>query len=241
MKSLIEGSTPLEFISDEKLARYIEEVIKGIDNTVKTHNVHKNVVDPFSAFFDSFRQDVQMVEWLEQEKVRQIQKSLQNMVGDFHQKIIGSIEGWENLGIGGSIDLRCRGKKVIAEIKNKHNTMNSSSALAVYDKLQRHLDYDESYAGYTAFCVTIIPKTPRIMNITFHPSERGISRPKREDVRIIDGKSFYQLATGDPEAVSKLYVRICLLAFNLDMIKVKNYINDGVFEELFKKAYINRV
>ena len=102
----------------------------------------------------------------------------------FHQNIIGEMPGWENLKVGKSIDLRNREKKIIAEIKNKYNTMNSSSALAIYDKLQRHLDYDESYKGFTAYCVVIIPKSPRSLNITFHPSERGTNRPERENIRM---------------------------------------------------------
>lgn len=57
--------------------------------------------------------------------------------------------------------------------------MNSSSQLALYDKLQKHLDYDESYRNFTAYCIVIIPKTPRPLNIPFHPSERGTRRPER--------------------------------------------------------------
>ena len=41
----------------------------------------------------------------------------------------------------------------------------------------------------------------------FTPSDNRTHqrRDAREDIRVIDGKSFYELATGDSEAIKKLY------------------------------------
>lgn len=39
------------------------------------------------------------------ETTRQAQKTLQNHIGDFHQNILGSVDGWINLKVGSIIDL----------------------------------------------------------------------------------------------------------------------------------------
>lgn len=235
-------SKPLSFIDDNKLEEFARNLLQKIQTAAEKQEsyLYKNVLDPFSAAFDAFRQKITLAQWLEQEKSRQIQKTLQNYIGDFHQNIIGEMPGWENLKVGKSIDLRNREKKIIAEIKNKYNTMNSSSALAIYDKLQRHLDYDESYKGFTAYCVVIIPKSPRSLNITFHPSERGTNRPERENIRIIDGKSFYEIASGDSDALKKIYIRLALILCKITGTPPKELIKGNLLEDLFKRAYIKR-
>ena len=241
-KDLFSETTALEFISDSELNNLISTLIRKINLAVKQKDksVFKNVVDPFSALFDSFYQDITLEKWLDQEKNRQLQKTLQNLIGDFHQSVIGSIPGWDNLKSGKSIDLRNMKKKIIAEIKNKHNTMNSSSALAVYDKLQKHIDYGDAYEEFTAYCVAIIPIRPGKLDALFAPSERGTPRPRRENIRIIDGKSFYEIATGDPDSLQKLYTRIAFLLAKEKGSDFKKYISNKPFREFFELAYIKK-
>jgi len=235
----MQETSELKFISDATLQQLCEIVLsKAIKASLKAeHEIYKNVIDPFSAVFDSMRQEITLDAWLEQEKARQLQKTLQNDVGEFHQNVVGSIKDWENLLVGKSIDLRCRGKKIIAEIKNKHNTMNSSGHLATYDKLSRHLDYDESYKGYTAYCVYVIPKSPKPLDGYYHPSERGTARPKREDIKKIDGKSFYALATGDEDALQKLYLRLPFIIGKIINKPFQKVVNSETFIDLFTRAY----
>ena len=64
---------------------------------------YKNKVDPFSALIDSMLQGIPLSSWVRQEKVRQSQKTLQNCIGNFHQSIIASFDGWEDLGTGMSL------------------------------------------------------------------------------------------------------------------------------------------
>lgn len=239
---MVNNSQPLDFISDVKLTELCRSLLDKAEVAANRAEgeIYANVIDPFSATFDAMRQGVTLDEWLEQEKSRQIQKTLQNYVGEFHQAVIGSIEGWEDLHVGNSIDLRNREKKIIAEVKNKHNTMNSSSQLALYDKLQRHLDYDESYRDFTAYCIVIIPKTPRHLNVTFHPSERGTRRPERQNIRMIDGKSFYEIATGDPDSLQKLYYRLPIIVGTILNREPQEIISSTIFQDLFQRAYISK-
>lgn len=234
------GKYPADFIDAATLENHaallFRAAVDAIDRAER--NVFRNVVDPFSAVVDSLTQHVSLDIWLKSESSRQAQKSLQNAIGTFHQNVLGSIPGWENAGVGGSIDVRNNDLGIVAEVKNKYNTMNSAAALAVYDKLSKHIDYNDNYRGrFTAYVVYIIPKRPSPLDCTFNPSDRGTRRPERKDVRQIDGKSFYEKATGDPEALKKLYLSLPILAENCFSWDGAGMSKSQLFEELFFKAY----
>ncbi len=78
----------LEYISDEKII----EIVKGIlMAAVKGKNrarrkFHKNVIDPFGSLLEAFVFEVDHESWVRTETFRQVQKSLQNQVGEMHQK-----------------------------------------------------------------------------------------------------------------------------------------------------------
>jgi len=225
----------LPFISDSLLVTFAKEVLdKATAAEVAAEDkLYSNVIDPFSALFEAMRHNLTLDEWLLQEKSRQIQKTLQNAVGDFHQNVLGSIAGWENAGRGGSYDIKNSEKKIIAEIKNKHNTMNSSSAEAVYNKLSNHIRYNEK--GYTAYVVFIIPNRPEPMNSPWSPNRTTMTL--RDDIRRIDGASFYALATNYPDALALLYTALpqvlgMAMHSTPDLIK-----NSNLFASLFTRAY----
>lgn len=111
----------LSYISNEDLYKCVKAVVDPIQEAVKEKEktLYKNVIDPFSAVFDSIINEMPLTQWIAAEKSRQIQKTLQNKIGIFHQSLIGKIEGWEDLGTGEVVDLRNKDRKIIAEIKNK--------------------------------------------------------------------------------------------------------------------------
>ena len=73
----------LKFVSDRDLCSAIVKVIKIIE--VAEHDaedkLHKNVVDPFSALFHGVTHSISYKAWIEQEKARQSQKTMQNATG----------------------------------------------------------------------------------------------------------------------------------------------------------------
>lgn len=193
----------LNFVSDEDLTNYTEQVVKRVTTAYQKAEIklHSNILDPFSALFDTMRQDIKFEEWLNQEKTRQVQKTLQNAVGDFHQNILGSVEGWVNPGRGGGYDLINEKRKLVAEVKNKYNTMNSSSAEATYHKLEKYVDGElKGFTGYVAF---IVPKRPEDYDTPWSPNAKTMKL--RKDIRKIDGESFYKLVTGKADSLKKLY------------------------------------
>lgn len=196
----------LSFVSDDDLISHVKEVLTKVQTAEATaeQKLYNNIIDPFSALFDAMNQNITLEEWLGQEKTRQVQKTLQNALGDFHQKVLGSIAGWVDAGRGGSFDIKNDNLKIIAEVKNKHNTMNSSSSEATYQKLVNHLRYAEK--GYVAYVVFIVPRSWRPLDTPWSPNLQ-ISK-LRDDIRQIDGASFYELASGERHALRSLYATL---------------------------------
>lgn len=193
-----------KYIDDNILIKEVSIVLHGINSAFEKidESLFSNVVDPFSALFDASAQNISYEDWIKQEKSRQLQKTLQNTIGLFHESIIGNMDNWEHLSKGG-YDVENRTAKIIAELKNKYNTMNSSSSEAVYTKMVDFLDTTKK--GYTAYVVTVIPKTPNRFNRNYNPSVRGTRFPSRNDLKVVDGATFYEIATGDADALLKLY------------------------------------
>lgn len=223
------------YVPKDILLTLVSDVIRRVQRAENkaVESMFTNVVDPFSALFDASRQGLHMDDWLAQERARQIQKTLQNALGGFHQDVLGSIEGWHNAGKGGSYDVGNETEKIIAEIKTKFNTMNSSSAPGTYRKLADHLQY--SHKGYTAYLVEIIPRNPRPYNSAWSPNLRQY--PKRDDIKRIDGRSFYELATGDPEALLKLYRALPTLIQQILGAPARRVEETPLFEDLYYKVY----
>lgn len=230
----------LKYISDKNLLKFTQVLVDAAINSQKKveKNPYKNVIDPFSALVDAARQNISLGDWMEQEKSRQIQKSFQNAVGEFHQHILGSVPNWLDAGEGGSFDVINEKKKIIAEIKNKHNTMNSSSQLGAYDKLAKWLDYGKP--GFTAYVVDIVPKSPKPYKVPFTPSERKVKRQTRENLLRIDGRSFYTLVTGFRDALDQLYGVLPYVLDDILEVKDTTLTRDAEFRTLFEKSYTKK-
>ncbi len=239
----------LTWISDENLKKAVISVLeKGMAaKNDAPANFNKNVVDPFSAVFEVAAFKINNFnDWKHQELNRQAQKTLQNHIGNFHQEILGYVEGWENLKVGSNTgsDLFCTSRKIIAEVKNKHNTLTGGKLITQYDDFDSLISLKSSrYYGYTAYYVTIIPKTTKPFDQEFTPSDKkkGKKCSSNPKIRMIDGASFYALVTGQPSALTDLYQilpNIIENIFQKEFDQKDFKINDKQeFISLFESAY----
>lgn len=200
----------LEWIDDDKLIEAVSFLMKKAKEAKESasKNFDKNVIDPFAALFEISGFDLDFPTWHKSEKTRQAQKTLQNHVGDFHQTVIGSVTGWNNMGVGNVIDIVSDSKKVIAEIKNKYNTISGGKLADLYTSLENLVMPKSSvYKDYIAYYVAIIPKNPERYDKVFTPSnkETGSKCSSNELIREIDGASFYSLVTGEHDALRGLF------------------------------------
>jgi len=206
-------------------------------------DLYRNTLDCFSASLDALVQGISIDDWFVQEKERQIQKTKQNAIGSLHEDILGSIKGVKSLPVGNLIDLVADEKKVIAEVKNKHNTTKGNHKTQIYRDIEAAIK--QRYKGYTGFYVEILPKGAKAYNLPFTPSDNQTKTrlPERHDIRRIDGRSFYALLTGKENAIDELYEN--LTGIVAEIIKEEfsvsldstNVTNSKLFVEMFTKAY----
>ena len=98
-------------------------------------------------------------ETIEEECLRQIDKANNNHIGYFHQNIFKYTKnGWEVPEKG--FDVINDTRHIYAELKNKHNTLNSSSAQATYMTMQNKLLQDDLA---TCYLVEVIAKSAQDM------------------------------------------------------------------------------
>jgi hypothetical protein len=230
----------LSWISDDSLINSLKHLLDKAQqaNTKSTKDFGKNVIDPFSAFFQMSGFNMNHETWYLSETSRQAQKTLQNHVGEFHQNVLGSVLGWQNMGVGSVIDLVNTEQKIIAELKNKYNTLSGSQLAPMYKSLESLVTPKSSiYYGFLAYYVMIIPKKALRVDKVFIPSnrEKGAKESSNSNIRQIDGASFYALVTGSESALADLFdvlpeVLIKELETEIsvkDMQILKAYFNDA--------------
>jgi hypothetical protein len=205
-------------------------------------DLYKNKVDPFSALIDSMLQGIPLSNWMTQEKVRQSQKTLQNCIGNFHQSVVATFGGWENLGTGNIVDIRNKKRKIVAEVKNKFNTTKGNHKIQIYRDIETILK-QEDHQGFVGYYVEIIPSgrgAKTLHDKPFVPSDntkKGQRAASRDDIRLIDGRSFYKIVAGVDDALAQLYsslpemIRIALGNNNMNPEK------EELFLQLFEKAF----
>ena len=148
----------IDFISREDFKTHISNTIKTYDNTLKSIDLasfNSNIIDSIKLTFDSkvYRKNIEEV--IENEIVRQRDKTNTNAIGYFHQNMFKYISNCEVPEVGFDvIYTKNDGHKVYVEMKNKHNTMNSSSSQKTYLKMSTHLLNEPNS---DCCCVVIVP------------------------------------------------------------------------------------
>lgn len=231
----------LPYVTDAALSAAVKRLLVVADEAVSQSIIAagRNKIDPFGVLFEMAGFDLSYESWQSAEATRQAQKTLTNEVGLFHQHILGSIAGWTNLGTGAVVDLVCEKRQIVAEVKNKHNTVKGSNKVTVYDDLERAVaTKGHMHFGYTAYYVEIIPRNKMGYDKPFTPSDNktGLARKANEHIRIIDGKSFYALATGVPDALNKLH-KILPRVIEACSKKKYKFVDPNGTAALFEKAF----
>ena len=116
------------FISDEHLLDCIANLHKAYlkaKNNITKRNFYSNKVDTIKLTFDAKFNSIDEENLIQAEILRQIDKSINNSIGTFHEQILGGINGFEVGNLSG-FDIKAKDDTLFADIKNKHNTMNNN-------------------------------------------------------------------------------------------------------------------
>lgn len=205
-------------------------------------DIYKNTLDCFSAVLDAKILGKNLNSWIDDvETNRLTQKTLQNEVGNIHTKVLATISGWEDLAVGKVLDLQNQERRIVVEMKNKHNTTKGNHKKDIYDDLASII---EKQPGYTGYYVEVLPKQGQRYDRPFCPTDNarsGEKRPRRDDIRIIDGYSFYALVTGKENALEYFYEIFPLIISDVlrdfdrdytdvDLGDIKNMLFDAIYK-----------
>jgi hypothetical protein len=215
----------LGFISDEDLFNHVKETVEKYRFKIDLKKFNKNLIDPIKLTFDSKVYDKNIEDIIESEIIRQMDKSNTNHIGYFHQNIFKYFNSSWIVPKEG-FDLINEDEKIYVEMKNKHNTMNSSSSQKTYIKMQGMLLKN---AQNRCFLVEVIAKNSQ--NTPWKISLDGASH-EHEYIRRVSIDKFYELVTGKANAFKNLCeVLPVVLDDVVDSLEQGN-IENSVFEEL---------
>ncbi|MCY4444097.1 MAG: Eco47II family restriction endonuclease [Proteobacteria bacterium] len=187
----------IDWIAEESLKEAADQLFLEASNTRKKAEKRrkKNVVDPFSTILIASTFEIQQLDSLmNMQQTESSIRGMSNALGKFHQSILSSVDGWANHDSG--YDLTCESLNIIAEIKNKWNTMNNSNREQVKEELR--IAIRQKKGRWEAYLVQIIPKKPR-----------RFKNELDKDFYEVDGASFYHIVTGNPNALHDLFDYLC--------------------------------
>ena len=156
--------------------------------------VTRNVLDPFAAAMHADLHSHYGAEDVWAFATGQAMEGcLKSIPGKFHERLLARAKGW-GPGEGTSFDVASVGRspRVVAEIKNKHNTVSKSALKGLLRKLADL--HGAMPRGTVVYYVPIVPKTP----------ERYDRQVGVNGVRECDGATFYHLVSGRPDAIHEV-------------------------------------
>lgn len=206
----------INFITREELTEHVTKTIAAYGEKLKPYDIQKlnsNLVDPIKMIFDKYVYRESWEDLITGEIFRQRDKSNNNSIGYFHQRIFnyfdnchvpdnGTEGGWDVIFESPTqVDLPDgdRVRRIYVEMKNKHNTMNSASSGKTYIKMQNQLLRDDDCACYL---VEAIAKQSQ--NIKWETSVDG-QKVSHRRIRRVSMDQFYALVTGEEDA----FYQIC--------------------------------
>lgn len=221
----------IPFIKQEDFENHIAKTIASYNATLKSIDLAKfnsNIIDPIKLTFDKklFKKSIEEI--IELEIHRQRDKSNTNAIGYFHQYMFKYIAGCEVPEHGFDVIVsQANGTKIFVEMKNKHNTMNSSSAAKTYMRMQ---DKILKSPDDMCFLVEIIAK--KSGNYIWKCSIDGES-VSDERIRRVSIDSFYELVTGIPNAFFLICKQLPITIEKLIKTDIVDTVEkDTVIEEL---------
>ena len=220
----------LGFISDEAIYQHVKDTVDSYRRVITLAQFNENIVDPIKLTFDAKVYGKTMLQVIEEECFRQIDKSNTNRIGYFHQNIFNFAgNGWSVPKQG--FDVVNDELHIYVELKNKHNTMNSASSQKTYMKMQAQLLEDDEA---TCYLVEVISKKskdePWVVSIDAH-------QHSHKKIRRMSMDKFYELVFGDPMAFFKLCQALPTIIEDVVTDNGDLKLQNTVYEELTVKHH----
>ncbi len=187
----------LEFISDRDIYEHVKHTVLQYRFEIDLDRFTENIIDPIKLTFDSIVYQRSIRDVLEGEISRQLDKSNTNQIGYFHENIFKYINP-EWIVPKKGYDIINEKEFIYVEIKNKYNTMNSSSAQKIYISMQNTI-----LKNPKAKCLLVEVLAKNSQDVPWEPSVDGVSMSDNR-IRRMSIDKFYELVTKDPLAFKNL-------------------------------------
>lgn len=221
----------LDFISEKDFIFHVQNTISEYYKILQPIDLKKfnsNLIDPIKLLFDKTLLHLNDLDLISGEIIRQRDKSNNNAIGYFHQNIFKYIKYCTVPKVGWDIIINKEKIVYFIELKNKHNTMNSSSSSKTYMKMQQHLI---TYNNQNIICALVEVIAKKSQNIPWQITIDNTKQKTCERLRRISIDKLYEIITDDPYAFKKLCIQLKYTLNYLSSIVEK--INDTVLQELY--------
>ena len=188
----------LQFISNTDLYNHVFKTVNAYSFEMDLKKFNSNLIDPIKLTFDSIVYDQSYEDTIENEVLRQLDKTNSNLIGYFHQNIFEYFSNdWDVPKQG--YDIENLKEKIFVEMKNKHNTMNSSSGAKTFMRFQNTIIEDSDSKCYL---VEIIARHSQ--DIPWVVTLDKVKQKSNESIRRVSIDKFYRIVTKDKFAFQKL-------------------------------------
>ncbi len=232
----------IKFIIEEDYKSVVKKVIETYHKSYldkSFDNMTKNIIDPVKMYFDTIVYGQSVQNFIESERIRQIDKTNNNAIGYFHQNLLSKLKGAESeveqfsrkwdivfTNEQGIVLNDKNVNKLYIELKNKFNTMNNDSKT----KIKRDMDEVANDNQLAILCI-VLDKKSSFKQLTEYTYEMSIDK-------------LYYLLTGEEDAFKQI---IDVLPYIIDEVMQENGIsplsdyNDGseefggINEDVIKK------
>ena len=169
----------------------LHDLINNVKNEyIKTVNVGTS--DIFKTIFDKEMYKLNTIEYRKFEHDRIKDKVLNNKIGYFHEKVLQNCNGWKEY-YDYSMDMCNKSENVFIQIKNKYNTLNSSSMKYLKNQMIK-LNNDK-------------PNSTIILGIVNDKiSVNKVFIPHYDNILKISGKNLYHYITTDINSFDDLTI-----------------------------------
>lgn len=205
IKRIIMPNKYVDFVSDSHLIECISELYTKYLNAKTSYtkkDFNKNKVDVFKMLFDKKFNNLDDENLIEKEISRQVDRTIVNAIGDFHEKILSGVIGYSKVPSG--IDIKSDDNKIFIELKNKHNTVKGEDNKSIFTKLKGEIDKNP---GSKAYFARILDKKSTNKQWCFSHKDTEYTNG---NILIISGDQLYKIITGKDNSLFQLYKKLPL-------------------------------
>ncbi len=188
----------MNFISDEHLLICIGNLHNSYlkaKNNISKKTFYTNKIDTIKLTFDAKFNDISEEDLIEAEILRQVDKSINNSIGTFHEQILGGIKGFEVGNLSG-FDIKAEDNRLFGLFLFEPLPMNFEDA--IFEKLAKQANI---FKQANCYFVDFTSAESFNQKWVIETEESSVSHKR---VFKISADKFYELLTADSMAYNRL-------------------------------------